>query len=37
MEKGEYKIKETDTVVHIEFIGENNKRAWSQFIRVNQR
>ncbi len=33
--KGVYRIKETDTAVRIECIDENNKKAWSQFIKVN--
>ncbi len=35
VEKGVYRIKKTDTVVRIECVDENNKKAWSQFIKVN--
>jgi hypothetical protein len=35
VERAVYKIKKTDTVVRIECVDEDNKRAWSQFVKVN--
>ena len=32
---GEYSVKSTDSYVRIECIDKNNKRAWSQLLRVN--